>query len=163
MGLKTMAKRKSLEDRFWAKVDKKGPDECWEWIGAKNQCGYGEIWDGKKLVLAHRRVWELRNGSIPDGLCVLHHCDNHNCVNPGHLFLGTNADNSHDMMVKNRQAKGAANGQAKLTEKKVHEIRALLARGELLQQAIAKMYIISEPTITSIKRGKNWAWLKERQ
>jgi hypothetical protein len=93
----------SLEDRFWAKVDKSG--ECWVWTGSRNWAGYGYLGavrgHGRQLA-AHRVSWELANGSIPEGLHVLHHCDNPPCVRPEHLFVGTRSDNLSDAGRKGR-------------------------------------------------------------
>lgn len=157
--------RKPLAKRFWPKVDVRGADECWEWMASKTSQGYGCIWSGGrygKNILTHRVSWELHNGSIPDGLCVLHHCDNRACVNPRHLFLGTYADNTHDMMAKGRSIhpRGEAGGKAKLTERKIHEIRALLACG-LSLRVIGRRYGVNHKSIYSIKIGRNWGWLKE--
>lgn len=91
---------------FWLDVDLNGPlvrpdlGECWIWTGARMRYGYFQY--GKKLIGAHRVAWELRNGPIPDGLYVLHRCDNPPCVRPDHLFLGTAADNTADMVAKGR-------------------------------------------------------------
>lgn len=98
--------RRSLEERFWEKVQK--TDSCWPWTGFLNHFGYGNISSGGRYgrpIRAHRVSWELHNGPIPDGLFVLHNCpsgDNPACVNPAHLWLGTKLQNSRDMMAKGR-------------------------------------------------------------
>lgn len=91
---------------FWAMVVK--TEGCWEWTGAKFKTGYGAVNIGHRIVTTHRRSWELTNGPIPEGLFVLHHCDNRPCVRPDHLFLGTHQDNMTDMVSKGRQKNGWA-------------------------------------------------------
>jgi len=155
----------TLAERFWAKVDKKGQGECWEWTGAKVPGDYGVIGkggSGSGLLLAHRVSWELVNGPIPAGKCVLHRYDNPSCVNPHHLFLGTMVDNQQDMIKKGRanKARGERQGNSKLTEQDVHEIRAMLAR-DISQTVIAEKYDVARTTIGSINTGTNWGWLKE--
>lgn len=100
-----MSRRVPLERRFWSKVDKSAGDSgCWLWMAARNARGYGCVGRdvGRGYWLAHRVSWELANGPIPDGLFVLHRCDVPSCVNPHHLFVGTNADNMRDMALKGR-------------------------------------------------------------
>lgn len=93
----------TTEERFWSKVDRSGgPDSCWPWLAGRMRAGYGNFWMDGHEKLAHRVAWELTNGPIPIGLCVLHRCDNAPCQNPIHLWLGTKADNSRDMVSKGR-------------------------------------------------------------
>ncbi|MBG8552331.1 HNH endonuclease signature motif containing protein [Hymenobacter guriensis] len=99
--------KQSLEARFWSKVDKTpgfGPaGDCWIWTASLINSGYGRLGIGRhKKVLAHRLSYEMKNGPIPEGLLVLHSCDNRQCVNPSHLSLGTVSENTKDMLVKGR-------------------------------------------------------------
>lgn len=87
---------------FWAKVETRGADECWHWTESTSDDGYGFVRKDRKTKRAHRVAWELTNGDIPDGMKVLHKCDNPPCCNPNHLFLGTDQDNSDDKMKKGR-------------------------------------------------------------
>lgn len=99
-----MPSSRPLEERFWEKVEK--TSSCWIWTASKDGCGYGLIGmgPGRKVGKANRVSWELHNGPIPKGKCVLHHCDTPQCVNPDHLFLGTQRINALD-----REAKGRGN------------------------------------------------------
>ena len=119
--------------------------------------GYGLIHEGQRpkryKVLAHRRSWELSVGPIPKGKCVLHKCDNPGCVRPGHLFLGTQADNMHDMKAKGRQARGAKLPQTKLSDEAVNAIRALYNAGEP-QAVLAKEYGVSQSAISMVVNRK---------
>lgn len=94
--------RPSAEERFWSYVDTTG--DCWEWTGGQIRMGYGHFKPGgqRGTVKAHRFSWQLAFGQIPDGLFVLHHCDNPPCVRPAHLFLGTHLDNMADKKAKGR-------------------------------------------------------------
>jgi hypothetical protein len=112
--------------RFWEKVDKPGgADACWLWTGTPDVNGYGKLWwfdHTNKGKFAHRISWELHNGPIPDGLFVLHSCDNPPCVNPKHLFLGTQLDNMRDMVAKGRDRNPAAINRAKNQCKRGHDL-----------------------------------------
>jgi len=99
-----------LEERFWNKVNKTSPAGCWIWTASRGSAGYGQFLLKERPIGAHRVAWELTKGLIPLGLYVCHKCDNKLCVNPQHLFLGTQADNIADMVSKGRQAKGDNHG-----------------------------------------------------
>lgn len=97
--------QESLE-RFFSKIDTRGPMDCWNWVATKNQKGYGRIKVDKMWYSAHRFLWQLVNGPIPRGLLVCHSCDNPSCCNPNHLWLGTHQENMDDMVEKGRSIKG---------------------------------------------------------
>jgi len=146
------------EERFWSKVAIGGPDDCWEWTAGKDRCGYGGFKMGGRPFQSHRVSWELANGAIPDGILACHKCDNPGCVNPAHLFLGTNADNAADREAKGRGARGGNHYRSKLTDADVRKIRGLLKGGEIHRE-IAVRFGVSSSTIRHISTGYTWAWL----
>ena len=139
---------------FFKKV-KVMPSGCHEWQGSLNGRGYGSLGIKYATRKAHRVAWELAYGLIPDGMSVLHTCDNRRCVNPDHLFLGTQADNMHDMKTKDRVANGERLPQSKLTEKDVCDIRKAHDDGES-QRSIATRYGVNQSSISLIVSRKTW-------
>src|SRR5262245_26460201 len=145
--------RRPLLERFWAKVQK--TESCWLWTAGLDTSGYGYIViGGHHSEKAHRFAYALLVGPIPMDLYVLHRCDVRNCVNPDHLFLGTQADNTADMVAKQRQARGNVN-HARLNEQQVLEIRALHSDG-VNNCALARRYGVSDTTIWAIVHRKKW-------
>lgn len=166
-------KSKTNEDIFWSKVNKHGPvpdqakypglGRCWNWVGARNKKGYGQMhrYPDHRNVLAHRVSWELAFGAIPvlaSGKTALirHGCNNPHCVNPSHLKSGSHQDNMDDRNSQGRQAKGEANGRAKLTVEDVKEIRRLAAEGQMSKRALAIKFKVSRPTVRHIVERKLW-------
>jgi len=149
--------RKKIEDRFWEKVEVGGWDDCWEWLGYKKKEGYGTFWFEERSGYAHRFSWLLYYGPVPSGMCICHHCDNPSCVNPEHLFLGTDKDNSQDAVKKGRMPNGETHGCSKLTEEKVLQIREEYANMPIRsQRKLARKYKVSQRHIGDIVNRKNW-------
>ena len=142
--------------RFWAKVRRIADDECWEWIGDVTNEGYGKFKVKKQSHSSHRMAWLICRGQIASEMCVLHKCDNRLCVNPSHLFLGTNRQNTQDMMSKGR-SRWAAKGTSpvKLTEEQVRELRSDRGRGMSMSQIAAK-YGISGKHARRIVNFQQW-------
>ena len=143
------------ESLFWAKVNKS--DGCWEWNASRNNKGYGRFLARGQSTGAHRVSYELHNGPIPNGMSVLHKCDNPPCVNPAHLFLGTNADNNADKMAKGRHRalKGSDHRLAKMTEADVVVIKS--TRGVLPGYIVAECFGVVQTTISNIHSGHSWS------
>lgn len=167
---------KNFADRFWPKVRK--TEGCWFWTGAFNK-PIGKKWrygvisagTGNGIKTAHRLSWEMHFGPIPGGLLVCHRCDEPSCVRPDHLFLGSHADNSRDMVLKGRSPTaprirgrtmpqhsqpGEMNGSAKLTADIVAEIRAKYAAGGVTHIDLGKEYSVSRSLIGAILTRKAW-------
>jgi Autographiviridae endonuclease len=147
--------------RFWGKVDICSMYECWIWKAHKNHKGYGTFQVGNASKKAHRVSWEITNGEIPAGMCVLHTCDVACCVNPFHLFLGTKGDNNRDRASKNRNANtdGEKNPFAKLSDAQVVEILSSYRAGGVTQAELGRKYDVHISTIHLIVRGKAWRHL----
>jgi hypothetical protein len=148
--------------RFWNKVSKKEPDQCWEWTAYTLRNGYGWFYTPEGPKGAHR-VAAFLSGIIPSiahELHILHKCDNPKCCNPNHLFSGTNADNAADKATKKRGRTlpkfGADNPASKLTLKEVNEIKEKYANEKLSQSKLAKEYGMQQPSISRILNGVRW-------
>jgi hypothetical protein len=135
---------------------------CWRWNGALDKDGYGDFWyiigkDIRRNFAAHRASWELFKYEIPEGLSVLHKCDNPWCVNPEHLFLGTQLDNIRDRDSKNRWTPryGEINPMSKLKSFQVSEIKRLLSIGKR-NLDVARKFNISPQTVCGIKKNRSW-------
>lgn len=144
---------------FYSRVQANG---CHIFVGAKDGWGYGKIWWQKKLCAAHRLAWEMHNGPIPAEMLVLHRCDNPACVNPDHLWLGTNDDNMADMKAKGRARNGVMAGtykppkgfalpeRRKLSWEQIQEIRD----SKRTYEQIGRQFGVTDGTIWRIKKGK---------
>ena len=154
VGLKT----KTIIQRFLNKTEK--TNTCWLYKGYRDREGYGWFKRCNHFVSAHRFSYMLNVGKIPLGMDVLHKCDIRNCVNPEHLFLGTQADNNLDRDRKGRQViiRGEKHSLSKLKESEVLEIRQLVTQG-LTQREIARKFQVHFSTIHYIVNGKLWGWL----
>jgi len=156
--------RLPFEVRLWKKIDRRGPDECWPWVGRAISGGYGSIGIGGRgtgRMAAHRAVWEITNGPIPKGdfygtSVIRHRCDRKLCCNPAHLEIGTPTDNSRDLWERGQpvipRLRGSAHGMAILTEAKVRRIRA----SKKPTRELAAKYGVSIPTIHAIRSGRLW-------
>jgi hypothetical protein len=162
------ARRERTIIHFWKQVRFAGIDQCWPWTGTiRDPFGYGGFHMNGRMQASHRVSWQLAKGPIPDGLCVLHRCDNPPCVNPLHLFLGTKSDNSLDRHRKGRTSvghtvpperrqRGERNVNAMLTIADVKAVRFAHQHGWYLG-VLAEMYGVNRSTIGRAVRGQTWA------
>lgn len=143
-------------DRFWRKVKK--TKDCWLWIANKSNRNYGMFAINNKKVSAHRYSYKYHYGSIPNGLYICHKCDNPPCVNPKHLYAGTQSDNLKDAANKNRRVytsrQGSKNNLSKLKEIDVLKIRSL-SKNKTYKE-IANMFNVDPTNIGYIIRRRTW-------
>ena len=150
---------KSLRDRFYEKFIVHPRTRCWIWTASDLRGRYGRIGVGQDVELAHRVSWRLHLGEIPDGINVLHRCDNAHCVNPDHLFLGTQQVNMDDKVLKNRQQKGESVPTSKLTVKDVSQIKDFfktIKSSKYTQGYIASEFGITQRHVRKILSGNAW-------
>lgn len=151
--------------RLWMFMEKVvfGMSQCWYWRGGLDSGGYGTVSGAENK--AHRRAWRLFRGPIPPGLKVLHKCDVRSCVNPDHLFLGTQLDNVHDMVAKGRDRHtpmfGERNPMARLTLERVEQIREMYAGGGWTMKRLAAEFGVTTMTVHRAVRRHTWAASKE--
>lgn len=147
---------------FMNYVSQHGPDDCWPWIGSQNGRGYGRLNFEGYYQQAHRASYMIHCGEIPIGLNVLHSCDNTLCVNPKHLFLGTQQNNVDDCIAKGRfragtnPQRGESSSAALLSDEQVREIRRLIEAGNR-HRDIAEWFGVARQTITNINTGHRWS------
>lgn len=159
---------RSIEERFWEKVDKEGPvpqhrpelGPCWLWRAGRDKSGYGQFRKESTVALAHRVSYELEHGPIDSGVLLRHRCDNPACVNPSHLRPGTQRDNMRDMRSRQRSATGRKNGSVKLTDSDVRQIRLLRQEGRTVT-SLAKQFGVSRATVWRVVERKNWQHVED--
>lgn len=141
-------------------------DECWLWSGAPDRDGYGRLWvyEEKKTRGAHCYAWEQANQlRVPTGMCVCHTCDTRLCVNPRHLWLGTNTENTQDKVAKGRQARGTSItsnrkpvSKRKLCADAVRRMRSMFAEGAS-GPLVASTFGVSASMANAVRRGTSWS------
>ncbi len=129
---------------------------CWEWASARYPNGFGLLNAGPKILLAHSVSCILKHGKIPKGKVVCHKCDNKPCVNPEHLFIGTQAENLEDMKNKGRGSDGEKNGMAVLSPRSVRLIRLIRKFGDFTYEEIAALFGVSYTCVQLIVSKKGW-------
>ena len=127
--------------RFWQKVDRRSEKECWEWTASCVTAGYGYFSYRLKPEGAHRFSYLLHHGEIPKGMFVCHSCDNPKCVNPSHLFLGTNLDNVKDMVRKRIHRFGERSSRSKIPNKEIKKIKKLRKEGMSQRKKIGRAHV----------------------
>lgn len=145
-------------ETIWLRIDRRGDEDCWEWIAGKDAQGYGVCKFMGRPVKAHRLVYSFYRGTIPDGMVCCHKCDNRSCVNPNHIFLGTHEENMADRNKKGRQCKGSDTPFSKLTEEKVIKLRKRWKKGSHKHGAsqMARELGLDAQTVLKAVKGKNW-------
>ena len=152
--------------RFLEKVKESG--SCWLWTGASRSNGYGNAWVGprnnRKTISAHRLSWIIHHGPIQAGLYVCHTCDNRLCVNPDHLWLGTQSDNITDMYNKGRgdrtsKSRGQSKHNARFTDEQIRDVRRVFLEGRTRAE-IARQYGVTWRTVDLIVKGETWREVK---
>lgn len=149
-------KRWNVETKFWDRTEA-AENGCIEWTGPCNEGGYGRVCLNKNTrVFAHRLAYEIDRGTIPEGMCVLHVCDNPPCCNIDHLQLGTKAENNRQAAERGRMQRGSRRYNAKLTEEDVVEFKARYAAGGVSQHELAREYGVSAMAINNAILRKRW-------
>ena len=158
----TMELQLEIIERFWSRVDRGEPEECWLWKNEyRNKARYGYFHFNSRSMLAHRFAWMIANQQdIPHELCVCHTCDVGWCCNPSHLFLATQVENMKDKARKGRAPKGDRNGRSKIKEEDALEIKRLLGSGSLSQAEIARRLGLHPNLIWQIASGTTWRHLQ---
>jgi len=158
-------KYSNLPLKFWSKVEVNPDTGCWEWTGAvRGKHNYGSYSHEGKTRTTHRLVAAEYYRGIPDGSLVLHHCDNTICLRFNHLYFGTHADNMRDMVERGRgnhtPHMGEENGNAKLTDQAVRDIRVLFSRDGVTRQSLSKTYGVSHSVVARVITGKAWSHVR---